>query len=397
MLSKIVDIIHNSSLIEIEEKILLCTYPITDLKIITELHESSIIENSLIDDYQINDAVILEFSIASLLSHDFYVTVELFLKWNYYELPEREIYIHELKSYLKDSDVFKRKYLSVINLISEFKNIAKYSFYEEEVLNSVIVREDKSLILSLKYSGDDLNTISEKTMQLIESFIDVLASDMTTDKKNIYVNELIDYLKKKQELDKFPFLLQNFENYISKANSTFNFYLRNFSFNKLKIELDAKALEFYQRLQGVINESQTKLIAIPTALVFVLSALDYESVNSLKNYLTLVGLILFSIFIQIFINNQKSAISFIEENINYYKLSYDKDIIEVQDSFEKVYKERDKQIRRIYLIEMLLWLVPVLIISVIIFLNAFKIFSFFILSMYAVSSLIWYFTRFKIC
>ena len=396
MLNKIVDIVKNSSSIKIEEHIILCTYEIVNLKIIKELYDWNVIENSLVDDYKINDKVNLEFSIASLLSQGFYVTVDLFLKWNYYEFPSREIYIHELGSYLNDSDIFKRKYSSVIQLISEINTTSKYSYQEEEILNSIIVREDKSLFLSFKYSNEDLDSLDEESLTLIDSFTEVLKGDTTTDKKNIYLNELIEFLIAKQESERFSFLLKSFKSYISKSASTFNFYIRNFSFNKLKVELDAKALEFYQKLQAVINDSQAKLIAIPTALVFVLSTFDYDDINSLKNYLTLIGLIVFSIFIQIFINNQKSAIGFIEENIKYYKLSYSNDESELQKSFKKVYKERDKQLRRIMQIQLLLWFVPVLTVSIIMFVNAYKIVSFLVLLAYVVIGLIWYFSKFKV-
>lgn len=381
---------------KIEENIMFCTYEIVDLKIIKELYDGNVIENSLVDDYKINDKVNLEFSIASLLSQGFYITVDLFLKWNYYEFPSREIYIHELGNYLNDSIIFKRKYSSVIQLISEINTTSKYSYQEEEILNSIIVREDKSLFLSFKYSNEDLDSIDEESLTLIDSFTEVLKGDTTTDKKNIYLNELIEFLIVKQESERFSFLLKSFKSYISKSASTFNFYLRNFSFNKLKVELDAKALEFYQKLQAVINDSQAKLIAIPTALVFVLSTFDYDDINSLKNYLTLIGLIVFSIFIQIFINNQKSAIGFIEENIKYYKLSYSNDESELQKSFKKVYKERDKQLRRIMQIQLLLWFVPVLTVSIIMFVNAYKIVSFLVLLAYVVIGLIWYFSKFKV-
>jgi len=396
MLNRIVGIITNSSSVKIEENIILCAYEIVDLQIIKDLYDGNVIENSFVDDYKISEKVNIEFSIASLLSQGFYVTVDLFLKWNYYEFPSREIYIYELESYLHDSIIFKRKYSSVIQLISEINTASKYSYQEEEILNSIIVREDRSLFLSLKYSNEDLNSIDEESLNLVNSFSEVLKNDNTTDKKNIYLNELIEFLIVKEESERFSFLLKNFKSYISKSASTFNFYLRNFSFNKLKVELDAKALEFYLKLQAVINDSQAKLIAIPTALVFVLSTFDYDDINSLKNYLTLVGLILFSVFIQIFINNQKSAIAFIEENINYYKLSYSNDASELQKSFKKVYKERDKQLRRIMQMQLLLWFVPILTASVIIFLNVFKVASFLIVLAYLVISLICYLNKFKL-
>jgi hypothetical protein len=396
MLNKIVDIIKSSSSIKIEENVIFCTYKINNLSILKELYDRNVIENSFIEGYEINDNVDLEFSVANLLSHGFYVTINLFLKWNYYKFPQREIYIYELGSYLNDSTIFKQKYSSVIHLITEIKASSKYSYQEEEILNSIIVREDKSLFLSFRYSNDDLNTIDDESLTLIDNFSEILKSDTTIDKKNVYLNELIEFLIVKAESERFSFLLKNFKSYISTSASTFNFYLRNFSFNKLKVELDAKALEFYQKLQAVINDSQTKLIAIPTALVFVLSTFDYDDINSLKNYLTLIALIVFSVFIQIFINNQKSAIGFIEENIKYYKLSYSNDESELQKSFKKVYKERDKQLRRIMQIQLLLWFVPTLTLCVILFVNICKILAFLILLAYVIISLIWYFNKFKV-
>ena len=105
---------------------------------------------------------------------------------------------------------------------------------------------------------------------------------------------------------------------------------------------------------------------------------------------------MFSVFIQIFINNQKSAIGFIEENIKYYKLSYSNDESELQKSFKKVYKERDKQLRRIMQIQLLLWFVPTLTLCVILFVNICKILAFLILLAYVIISLIWYFNKFKV-
>lgn len=297
------------------------------------------------------------------------------MQWNYYEFPQKEVYIYELNDYLNNARQFKDKYSLVIDLIDELQKIAKYSYKEEEILNAIIVREDKSLFLYLKYSAEDIDSIDDNELTLISSFIDILKSDTTTDKRNIYLNQLIEFLSDKEELIRFSFLIQNFKDYIKVSSSTYNYYQRNFSYNKLKVELDAKALEFYQKLQGVINNSQTKLIAIPTALVFALSTLDYIDINSLKNYLIVVGLILFCMFIQIFINNQKSAINFIEENITYYKNTHANNKSELEKSFSKVDTERKKQIKRLRQIQILLWLVPVLTLSVIVFINVCKVIS----------------------
>ena len=396
MLDKIVQIIISSSSIIIGENVLFCQHQINDLEFISQLYEENVIENTSIDSYKVNDIVILEFSLTSLLSKGFYYNVDIFLKWNYYEFPKREIYIYELKNYLAETGNFKEEYNSIINLVKQIIEISKYSYQEDELLNSIIVREEKSLFLILKYSFDDLKSIDKEKVSLIESFIDILKSHITMDKKNIYLNQLVEFLYKEEEQTRFSYLIRNFDKYIKKSSATYNYYLRDFSYNKLKIELDSKALEFSQKLQSVINDSQTKLIAIPTALVFVLSTLDYENINAIKNYLALVGLILFCIFIQIFINNQKSAIAFIEENINYYKGTFKDDINEIKESFKKVELEKNKQIKRLFQIQILLWLIPIITISVLFFVNGYKYISIFIALIYISLSVFLFFWKMKI-
>ena len=120
-------------------------------------------------------------------------------------------------------------------------------------------------------------------------------------------------------------------------------------------------LAFAKKIQGVVNESQTKLIAIPAAIVFACTTLEYEKINSIKNYLILVGMIMFCIFIQIFINNQKSALKFIENNITIYKQSFSNNKQILENSFIEVDKEKDKQKYRLLTVQILLWLNPTLI------------------------------------
>lgn len=153
-------------------------------------------------------------------------------------------------------------------------------------------------------------------------------------------------------------MIKRFTNYYEKAILSYNFFLKDFSFNKLKLEIDTKALDFNQKLQGVINDSQGKLIAIPTAFVLVLTTFNFEKVD-LKNWAILTSTLIFTFFIQIFLQNQKSSLRFIKENIEYYKLTFNEDLIRISDSFSHLESEYKNQKRRIDLLQFLLWLVPV--------------------------------------
>lgn len=371
-LNEIVEIItKNKSSVEIEDNVLFCDYLIEDFKILQSLYDKNLIENFNIEEFKENENIILEFSIPRLIPQRFYLTRESFLQRNYYAKLTNDAYIYEINDFLKNS-LFNEKYLIIVDLIKALERNSKLSYNEEEIINLLIVREEKSLLLYLKYFAKDLDTIDEIKLKSLKSFIDILNEDITPDRKNIYINEMIDFLVLVDEKDRFSYFIQKFDDFIHRASASYNFYLRNFSYNKLKIELDAKALEYYQKLQGVVNDSQTKLVAIPTALVFAFSTLNYDNINDLKNYLIILGLIIFCLFIQMFINNQKSALKFIVENIEYYKNTHKDNREELNKSFCKVDNERNKQNTRLQYTQILLWLTLILPIFVVLIINYYK-------------------------
>ncbi len=362
MIDKIVKIlIKNKSSIRIEGDIISCIHTIDNLDFLSELSDNELITNSFVEDYNTNEDIVLEFLISRLRTQGFYLSKDSFLTWNQYNYPEKEVYIYEINDFLINNIFFNERFSIIVNLIDVLGQNSKNRYYTDEILNLLIVREDKSLLLHLKYLPEDLDLIDDSSLNNITNFIEILGENIAPDRKNIYINELIDYLLPIEEKDRFSYLIKNFDEFIHRASASYNYYLRNFSYNKLKIELDTKALDFAQKIQGVVNDSQTKLIAIPAAIVFACTTLEYEKINSIKNYLILIGMIMFCIFIQIFINNQKSALKFIENNITIYKQSFSNNKQILENTFIKVDKEKDKQKYRLLTVQILLWLNPTLI------------------------------------
>ena len=370
MIDKIVKILNKNKLsIRIEGDIISCTHTIDNLDFLSELSDNELITNSFVEDYNTNEDIVLEFLISRLRTQGFYLSKDSFLTWNQYNYPEKEVYIYEINDFLINNIFFNERFSIIVNLIDVLGQNSKNRYYTDEILNLLIVREDKSLLLYLKYLPEDLDLIDDSSLNNITNFIEILGENIAPDRKNIYINELIDYLLPIEEKDRLSYLIKNFDEFIHRASASYNYYLRNFSYNKLKIELDTKALDFAQKIQGVVNESQTKLIAIPAAIVFASTTLDYENINSMKNYLILVGMIMFCIFIQIFINNQKSALKFIEKNITQYKQSFSDNKQILENSFIEVDKEKNNQRYRLLTIQILLWLSPILIFILLIVTN----------------------------
>ena len=388
MLNKVIKIISESNP-RIEGSTVLCNHVVDDILLIDSISDLNYIENIITVKPQLGDSIPLEFSLSKLKSLGFFSNKDFFIKEYLYSVLHKEIYFYDSKKYLTDLP-FYLSFQTIIHLLQKLKDESKHIYNEEEIINLILFREEKSLFIKLIYSHDDVDTLNDSTINKIDLFIEILSDANFTDKKNIFLNELVEFLNGNEDEVKFSYLINNFDSYFDKSIATYNYYLRNFSYNKLKIELDSKALEFGQKLQTVINDSQTKLIAIPAAFILVLSNLDYDKGDSLKNIISFLGLIIFSILLQLFLNNQKSILKFIDENIVRYKSTFkNQDQNNVEQAFGNVDREKTKQIKRIKVIEILLWLIPILTLCVILFLLTYVYLSILLILSYFVYSFIW--------
>lgn len=224
------------------------------------------------------------------------------------------------------------------------KLIFKASFILEESDKVLCFIQDNSSIKipiqNIKYE----KYVKKEDIYLIEKYIEDI--DSYKEKKTIFLNELIHFLNDKKEDERFSELLQFFEEFQEKCNISFEYYLSNFSFNKIKIELDNSALEYSKNIRSVINESQSKLIAIPVAFILGCSQINYSVPISIKNAIVIISSFLFSYIISIFIKNQQSALDIIGDNIENYKDRYKKS--KIRELERKELEKLPKLINQLY-------------------------------------------------
>src|SRR5690606_22982018 len=108
--------------------------------------------------------------------------------------------------------------------------------------------------------------------------------------------------------NRFSYLIKNFKRFYEKCEVSYSYYLTNFSYNKLKIEVDNAVLDFSKNIRSVINDSQTKLIAIPAAFLFLCIEIDWQNSWGLKSFIIVIASLLFSYLIDIFILNQTASL-----------------------------------------------------------------------------------------
>lgn len=360
MLQRVVYIISNSSH-NIEDGTLFCSnHTIVDCDCIKYLEENNILENTISTKIQIGDTVNLELSLAALNSIGYYEDVTTFILKNKYIIPNGNYYIEEIKCYSSDCNEFLNRYSSVIELINSIKKIAKHNYLDVDTDISIIFSEDKALLLPFIYKAKDIQQISQNN---IENFAKKFNQDDSKEKL-IFINELIDFLSSENETNRFQFLLIHIAEFSDRADNAYQYYIRNFSYNKLKTELDNTALEYSKKIQSVINDSQTKLIAIPTAFVLVTASMNFDQILSSKNIGIIISLFVFAWLLELFIRNQKSALAFIKQNIDIYKQTFKQMNDTVENAFKIVDVEWKKQNKRILIIKWIIWSVPIIILII---------------------------------
>ncbi len=363
MLTRIKNIIRTSkSSFDVNSGVCFCSdYNVSDKECLAYLDKQGCFEQPIfVDDLSDNSTLNLELSLHSLIKVGFYYSLESFIVNNRYRFPDSDFYIYDIDSSQSTKNENLIKHKAIINLINSIKNIAKYSYFDAGVDNAIIFREDKSLFLSFEFDTNTVLSIKESELEFINNISNIFF-DPISEKKLLFVNELINFLAiENDESQRFIYLLLNISDFYEKCTNAYQYYLRDFSYNKLKLELDSKALEFAQKIQSVINESQTKLIAIPTVFVLAFISFDYSDLLSTKNVFTIISLFIFAILIQLFLNNQFSTLRFINENITSYKETFKRnDIDRISSKFSLVDKEREKQKKRLFLIDAILWLIPI--------------------------------------
>lgn len=357
ILNEIIEIVKNGSA-KIENGTLFCdNWVVPNKEIITYLYDNNCIENNIIpEDVKIGSTINIELSLAKLCDIGFYDSYETFVAKNKYELRTDNYYIYENDN----QSNFISKYNTVQGFIASIKSIAKHLFNDVDVLNVVISNEKQSIIISCDYSCENVTGLDETKLAILSNITNVL-DGVDTEKKNLLINELIDFVSV-NHANQLSKLFESIGDLYKNFENAYAFYISGFSSNKLKLEINTKALEYTKKVQTVINEAQSRLIAIPSA--FVLAALtlnynDYKLSLDAKNVVTTISLFIFAVLIQLFISNQRSILEIIKADISDFKSEFGNTNIELlSDKFKCVSSSLDKQNKRLGVISFILWMIP---------------------------------------
>lgn len=363
MLTQIVDILTKSNTTISDDSLSVDNYKILDESSIISLENciEQIYDNKGniigLSDIQKKQNVRIVFSLYRLNQTGYYETSDVFVRKNKIISPA-SYYIQNI-GFQNSEHIFIKKYHALINFIQSIGDLAKYKEESPDITTCVIICEQKALILPIIYSGEDVVNIDFPIEEM--NYATELFKKNNSEEKLFFINELMEFLSNVTEENRFVYLLQNFNEYYSKSIDSFQYYIRNFSYNKLKSELDNAILDYSKKIQSVINDAQSKLIAIPAAFVLAAANIEFDNILSIKNIAILISLYIFALLIGIFLNNQSSVLNMIDINIQSYKGSFGGNGNVVKDAFILVDKELIKQKNRLFITQFINWGIPALL------------------------------------
>lgn len=173
-----------------------------------------------------------------------------------------------------------------------------------------IKSHDSKLEIKLEYRTCDLAPLPSLPLFQSEYVESVHHQDQ---KRNIIRTTLIDQFKGKRSItlsDLLPF----FEAFMENVRSSYAMYTVDFSFEKIRTEVEKQNLEDTLRLNKTVSDIQNQLLALPAALV--IAGAGIQKGEPLKNLAIWIGVCIFAWMMRTLLKNQGHSISAIQQEID---------------------------------------------------------------------------------
>lgn len=161
--------------------------------------------------------------------------------------------------------------------------------------------------LFLDYSPEEMSCLNG-----VASFSqEYINTETHVEQKRTIVKSILLEMKKEVGDDKLHagLIMSRFEEFARRVSSSYQLYVSEFSFQKIKAEVEKSKFEALSKINKVFSDIQNQLLAVPVALVVVCGQMEVVNGFSLKNVFILAGSFVFAIFMLFLILNQRSTLA----------------------------------------------------------------------------------------
>lgn len=229
-----------------------------------------------------------------------------------------------------------RHYLAAAKLYALLAKEADHQGGVGEAKTLIFLHKEK-IEITPQYSTADLQELPD-----LETFeLEFIASETHAEqKRTILKTALLELFSGRKKLP-FSELLSRFGDFVEKVRASYQLYVSEFSFQKVKAEVEKEKLDAMVKLNKVFSDMQSQLLAVPVALVLVGGQMENKGDWTSKNLLIWLGALIFSILMDLLIHNQRHTLRAVKHEVDQQRQQIESKYQTVAPRFKDVYDEID--------------------------------------------------------
>lgn len=229
-----------------------------------------------------------------------------------------------------------RHYLDAAKLFGLLGKAADFHGGVGDAKTLVFLHKEKMEITPI-YGAGDVRELSG-----LEAFSsDFVTSDIHKEQKQTILKTALLEIFSGKGKQPFSEILRRFDDLVEKVRSSYQLYVAEFSFQKVKAEVEKEKLDAMVKLNKVFSDIQSQLLAVPVALVLVGGQMEDKGAWTSKNVLIWLGALVFAALMDLLIRNQRHTLKAVKQEIGQQRMQIEQKYQSIAARFRAIYTEID--------------------------------------------------------
>lgn len=253
---------------------------------------------------------------------NFYFTLDDFLENNSIKIPEKFFILENSLTDASDSKVLDT-YKTIVSFQNLFKDIADNVEQELKKNNIYTFFDTKKIKIHSSFKKEDIDFILEHCKNFginIKKLYDDLEFENQKQIRIIFFKKALELTFKKTDISMSD-ILQNIHSIMQEYEAHYRAYINSLEPEKIKAEFEEEHYKVLKELNSILSDVHNKIIFIPIAFIF--GAAQLTSGSYLKANMIIVGMLIFSLFISLFLDTHSKVLKMLNSDIKEKKVLYE--------------------------------------------------------------------------
>jgi hypothetical protein len=237
-----------------------------------------------------------------------------------------------------DTPVLIKNYLDAIQLYDLLGGAADFKAGIGSTKTLVFLQKEKLEIVP-DYTVTDLVSLP----RIVDLKSQFLESETHKEQKRTILRTVLFEMYESRTNVRLSDLLARFGEFMDKLGGSYQLYVSEFSFHKVKAEIEKEKLDATTKLNKVFADIQNQLLAVPAALILVGGQMENTNTWAGKNIVIWLGGLVFSVLMTLLIRNQRHTLFAVKQEIDQQWQQIKGKYSSVADRFEPSYKQLDQR------------------------------------------------------